>query len=261
MVESNQTLIKSQLKTELFILTPLEKKAKLKLIGEYIDEERTPVPDHCFLRNGWIIKRAIDMSTKHNYMIIQLYNLIEKHLYSKGVKNAKNYIFTENRLNTNSESELKRRDETLPDLAVYSEEIPGDKGSIPSGLVPILIIEILSQSTAIIDVTEKKSKYRRLGVENYWILSKSNDPNEGLEQSLFFHLKNTSYFDQTPKYQETGIISCIDLNDLKLHASEIWFEDDKYDTNFQWLQAERKAEKERKRADLLEEKLRQMEIK
>ena len=231
------------------ILVPIEINSGFVVVGRYVNDYDTPVPNFCFIRHGYIIQGETKMSTKHNHMIIQLNNLIQKHLYSNGVEHAHNYIFSTNRLNTNTSSEAVNREETLPDLAIYLDPIKGDKGSIPTGQIPILVIEVLSRSTALNDITEKRTKYRDMGVKNYWVIVKSEDRNEGLEQSLFFVLKGVKYFEISPDFQESGILLCSDLYDLHISAEDVWYKEDSKNSIFRWYDAELRADQEKDRAD------------
>ena len=248
------------------ILTQMEIHAGFVVVGKYISDTNTPVPDFCFIRHGYIIQGETDLSTKHNHMITQLNILIQKHLYDHNVVNASDYIFDNNRLNTATSSEPENLDETLPDLAVFSEPIEGDMGSIPTGQIPILVIEVISPSTGLNDITEKRAKYRDMGVKNYWIIKKSEDRNDGLEQSLFFVLKAGKYFEISPDFQESGILVCSDLYDLHILAEDLWYNEKSKDVSFRWHEAEARAEQEKARAeqekaraDRLEKRIKQLE--
>lgn len=240
------------------ILSYEERKAGFRIIRQYLDEESTPVPEQCFVRRGFIIQRAIDMSTKHNYIQTQLVSLIAKHLVSKDVKDAAKRIFIGNRINMSKYSAAKKRDETMPDIAVFSEPISGDMGVLPQDKIPILVIEILSESTASIDIFSKRVKYRERGVKHYWILYKSEDPSEGLEKSQFLKLQGRKYIDITARVQETGVLMCSELYDLKIDASDIWFSDDEKHYSVRWQKLEAQAEQEKQRADLLEQELKKL---
>ena len=243
------------------ILTPTEIHAGFIVLGKYISDTDTPVPRFCFIRHGYIIRGETDMSTKHNHMITQLNILIQKHIYANGVKHAPDYIFDNNRLNTAPSPEPENRDETLPDLAVYLEQIEGDWGTIPAGKIPILVIEVLSPSTGVNDITEKRTKYRDMGVKHYWIIKKADDQNDGLEESLFFVLRGGKYYDISPDFQESGRLVCSDLYDLHILAEDVWYKKDSKNAISRWHDAELRAEQEKARADKLEERIKQLEQK
>jgi Uma2 family endonuclease len=71
--------------------------------------------------------------------------------------------------------DLPTGDTLEPDFAFVSKErwgrgprtLPGGKGFL--AIVPDLVVEILSPSTATRDRTEKKQAYERSGVDEYWI--------------------------------------------------------------------------------------------
>jgi Uma2 family endonuclease len=258
MGEAQQIGIKKFAHLNSKILTPQEIHAGFSIVGKYINDVNTPVPNFCFIRHGYIIQGETDLSTKHNHMIEQLSTLIQKHLYSKGIEHARNYIFINNRLNTSELSEPEYRDETMPDIAVYSEPINDDLGSIPTGQIPMLILEILSPSTGLNDVTEKKTKYRDIGVKHYWVIKKSEDPNEGLEQSFFYILRGKKYYEISPDFQESGVLICEDLYNMEIMPEDVWFKNDSKNTVLRWHKAELRANQEKARADELENEIKML---
>jgi len=73
-----------------------------------------------------------------------------------------------------------------PDLVVVRmDQIGGAKFTEP----PLLIVEIRSPSTALIDLNRKKSAYERFGVPSYWILN----PEPPQPELAVFELRDGSY--------------------------------------------------------------------
>jgi len=132
---------------------------------------------------------------------------------------------------------------------VYSAPVKEDLGSIPGGMIPVLVVEILSDSTAKIDLTEKKEKYRELGVKHYWVLRKANDPIEGLRGSYFYVLNFDDYQDRSEEIRSSGVLKCEELYGLCLSASDVWISDETRDCMYQWEATEVMAEQEKQRAE------------
>jgi len=63
--------------------------------------------------------------------------------------------------------QLSRETEFAPDLAVIRrDQVTAAKCTEP----PLLVVEIRSPSTALIDLNRKKAAYERFGVESYWVI-------------------------------------------------------------------------------------------
>ena len=76
--------------------------------------------------------------------------------------------------------------EFAPDLVVVPVDEVGDaKFTRP----PLLVVEIRSPSTAIIDLNRKKAAYERFGVPSYWIV----DPNPTQPELTIFELRDGRY--------------------------------------------------------------------
>jgi Uma2 family endonuclease len=76
--------------------------------------------------------------------------------------------------------------EFSPDLVVVSIDEVGDaKLTRP----PLLVVEIRSPSTAIIDLNRKKAAYERFGVPSYWIV----DPDLAQPEMTVFELRDGHY--------------------------------------------------------------------
>jgi Uma2 family endonuclease len=73
-----------------------------------------------------------------------------------------------------------------PDLVVVRmDQIGGAKFTEP----PLLVVEIRSPSTALVDLNRKKSAYERFGVPSYWIV----DPDLAQPEVAVFELRDGHY--------------------------------------------------------------------
>jgi Uma2 family endonuclease len=73
-----------------------------------------------------------------------------------------------------------------PDLVVVRmDQVGGAKFTEP----PLLVVEIRSPSTALIDLNRKKAAYERFGVPSYWIL----DPDPPQPELTIFELRDGCY--------------------------------------------------------------------
>ena len=73
-----------------------------------------------------------------------------------------------------------------PDILVARRE---DVGQLRMEVAPLLVVEVLSPSTRIIDLTSKRQTYAEMGVEHYWVV----DPDEPSIRA--FALRDGSYFE------------------------------------------------------------------
>lgn len=82
--------------------------------------------------------------------------------------------------------QLSGNTEFDPDVVVVrQQDVGGAKFTIP----PLLIVEIRSPSTSLIDLNRKKAAYERFGVESYWIV----DPEPASPSLTVFELRDGSY--------------------------------------------------------------------
>lgn len=82
--------------------------------------------------------------------------------------------------------QLSAKTEFAPDLVVVPIDDVGDaKFTKP----PLLVVEIRSPSTAIIDLNRKKRAYERFGVPSYWIVN----PDPAQPEVIVFELRDGHY--------------------------------------------------------------------
>jgi len=82
--------------------------------------------------------------------------------------------------------QLSGNTEFDPDVVVVRQhEVGGAKFTTPS----LLIVEIRSPSTALIDLNRKKAAYERFGVASYWIV----DPDPAAPSLTVFELRDGGY--------------------------------------------------------------------
>jgi Uma2 family endonuclease len=82
--------------------------------------------------------------------------------------------------------ELGPQTEFDPDLVVvHMDQIGGAKFTEP----PLLVVEIRSPSTALVDLNQKKSAHARFGVPSYWIVN----PDLAQPELTVFELRDGHY--------------------------------------------------------------------
>jgi Uma2 family endonuclease len=81
---------------------------------------------------------------------------------------------------------LSEDTEFVPDIAVVrGDQIAGAKCTSP----PLLVVEVRSPSTALIDLNRKKAAYERFGVPSYWIMV----PDPAEPELIAFELRDGRY--------------------------------------------------------------------
>jgi Uma2 family endonuclease len=112
-------------------------------------------------------------------------------------------------------SELKKsKSKVIPDISVICDKSGlNDKNYVG---VPNLIVEILSPSTAWIDISKKLELYQSFGVEEYWIIS----PKNGTVQ--VFNLNDEGFYDEPVIYYREDIASSLLFSDLTISLKEIF---------------------------------------
>jgi Uma2 family endonuclease len=82
--------------------------------------------------------------------------------------------------------QLSPQTELDPDIVVvHAEEVGDAKFTEP----PLLVVEVRSPSTALIDLNRKKAAYERFGVQSYWII----DPDLARPELTAFELHDGRY--------------------------------------------------------------------
>ena len=82
--------------------------------------------------------------------------------------------------------QVSRTTEFAPDLVVIrQEQVTAAKCTEP----PLLVVEVRSPSTALIDLNLKKAAYERFGVPSYWVVI----PDQGRPEVIAFELRDGRY--------------------------------------------------------------------
>jgi Uma2 family endonuclease len=82
--------------------------------------------------------------------------------------------------------QVSRTTEFAPDLVVIrQEQVTAAKCTEP----PLLVVEVRSPSTALIDLSRKKAAYERFGVPSYWVVI----PDQSKPELIAFELRNGRY--------------------------------------------------------------------
>jgi Uma2 family endonuclease len=82
--------------------------------------------------------------------------------------------------------ELDSQSELAPDVVVvHLDDVGGGKRSAP----PLLVVEVRSPSTAMIDLGRKKAAYERFGVPSYWVAN----PSSARPEITVFELRDGRY--------------------------------------------------------------------
>jgi Uma2 family endonuclease len=82
--------------------------------------------------------------------------------------------------------QVSRTTEFAPDLVVIrQEQVTAAKCTEP----PLLVVEVRSPSTALIDLNRKKAAYERFGVPSYWVMI----PDQGRPELIAFELRDGRY--------------------------------------------------------------------
>jgi Uma2 family endonuclease len=82
--------------------------------------------------------------------------------------------------------QISRHSELVPDIVVArAAEVGAAKLTTP----PLLVVEVRSPSTALIDLNRKKATYQKFGVPSYWIV----DPDPAHPELTVFGLRDGDY--------------------------------------------------------------------
>jgi Uma2 family endonuclease len=118
--------------------------------------------------------------------------------------------------------DLPTGDTLEPDFAFVSTRRWGAGPKVRAGgkgflaIVPDLVVEILSPSTATRDRTEKKDSYERSGVDEYWVV----DPRK---RQVTVFVREGDVF-ASPSTTSTGAVCSRVLPDLRVTVEEIFAE-------------------------------------
>jgi len=164
----------------------------------------------------------------NKHMLIQknLNSIFEN--YFKG-KKKKCTVFSE------MELDIDNRNHMEPDLAIYCK----DNNDKKNKKIPLIIVEILSDSTWKKDMTAKMKKYAELGIEEYWIIDpriqrltiyKLEEHKYELFETYFHPLEDSfSIYSKVREQQEREIVKSFSpafFSDLTILLEDVFnFED------------------------------------
>jgi hypothetical protein len=90
--------------------------------------------------------------------------------------------------------QVNSRTELAPDIVVvHEDQAEGMKFTTP----PLLVVEVRSPGTALIDLSRKKAVYERFGVASYWIV----DPEPARPELTVFELRDGHYIPEAKTTQ------------------------------------------------------------
>jgi Uma2 family endonuclease len=81
---------------------------------------------------------------------------------------------------------------------------------------PALIVEILSPSTAWIDISKKLELYQRFGIKEYWVISPRNS------NIQIFNLNEEGFYDEPIVYYKDDTAKSNLFDDLNINLKEIF---------------------------------------
>lgn len=112
-------------------------------------------------------------------------------------------------------SEIKRsRNKVIPDISVICDTSGlNDKNYIG---VPDLIVEILSPSTAWVDISKKLELYQSFGVKEYWIISPKNSTIQ------LFNLNEQGFYDEPTIYYKNDTVVSNLFRHLTVELKEVF---------------------------------------
>lgn len=112
-------------------------------------------------------------------------------------------------------SERKRaKNKVIPDISVVCDKSGlNEKNYIG---VPNMIVEILSPSTAWVDISKKLELYQSFGVKEYWIISPKNSTVQ------VFNFNEDGFYDEPEIYYENDTVVSNLFDDLNVKLKEIF---------------------------------------
>jgi Uma2 family endonuclease len=106
------------------------------------------------------------------------------------------------------------KNKVIPDLSVICNKSGlNDKNYLG---VPALIVEILSPSTAWLDISKKLELYQSFGVNEYWIISSKNN------NIQIFNLNEKGFYDEPSIHYKDDIANSKIFKDLDVHLNDIF---------------------------------------
>lgn len=113
-----------------------------------------------------------------------------------------------------SNEEMRYKNKVVPDISVICDKSGlNDKNYVG---VPDLILEILSPSTAWVDISKKLGLYQSFGVKEYWIISPKNS------NAQVFNLNKDNVYDEPTIYYRDEIAISNIFNGLNLNLKDIF---------------------------------------
>jgi Uma2 family endonuclease len=112
-------------------------------------------------------------------------------------------------------NEKKRaKHKVIPDISIICDKSGlNDKNYIGA---PALIVEILSPSTAWVDISKKLELYQSFDVREYWIISPKNS------NAQVFKLNEDGVYDEPTIYYKEDIVTSNIFGDLSLELKDIF---------------------------------------
>lgn len=112
-----------------------------------------------------------------------------------------------------SEKETSKN-KVIPDLSVICDKAGLNEKNYLG--VPTLIVEILSPSTAWIDISKKLELYQSFGVKEYWIISPKNN------NAQIFNLNEENFYGEPTVYYKDDIAKSSIFSNLNVSLKEIF---------------------------------------
>jgi len=112
----------------------------------------------------------------------------------------------------NEEKRVKNK--VIPDISVICDKSGLNDNNYVG--VPALIIEILSPSTAWIDISKKLELYQSFGVKEYWIVSPKNC------NVQVFNLNEENVYEEPTNYHKDSIVESNIFTGLNINLKELF---------------------------------------
>jgi len=186
---------------------PERKYDQLFTWGDYMtwpDDERWELIDG-------VAYQMAPASTNHQRIVRRL--LTEFEIYLKG-KTCEVFDFLGVRLPKENERDEYIKDALIPDISVICDSKKLDDAGCRGA--PDLIIEILSPSTAAIDMKIKRLKYENAGVKEYWIV---DIPHRTVQ---IYKLNDSNKYSVSEVYTTEDKIKVGIFEDLEIEMSHIF---------------------------------------